>query len=154
MEPVEKFFDWITFLDFYFYILSLPQKFFARHKKSQKSIISLICEYWQKNKSSSEELSEFFGIGRNTVSRYLKKGAELKLCNNNPKEVRKNAMTKKLGKPVIIKKENKVVGKFGSCAELERQSLMLYGIKLFAAQISKCALDGKAYKGYSFQYVS
>ena len=123
-------------------------------KKSQSSIINLMCEHWQKNKSSSEELSKVFGIGRSTVSRYLKKGAELKLCDYNSKEIKRDIMTKKLGKPVIIKKENVVIGEFRSCAELERQSSTLYGVKLFAAQISKHALDGKIYKGYLFQYAS
>ena len=59
-----------------------------------------------------------------------------------------------IGKKVEVFKDNKSLGIFSSCAELERRSKKLFGVKLFNQCISDiCNGKQKHHKGFIFKYV-
>jgi hypothetical protein len=49
-----------------------------------KSMVKEVCEYWEKNDVSLNEVAEHFKIKRGTLWRYLSKGAELNWCDYVP----------------------------------------------------------------------
>ena len=58
------------------------------------------------------------------------------------------------GKPVEILKNGMSLGIFNSTNELEKQSVELFGIKLFHSAINKvCNGKQKKHKGFTFKYV-
>lgn len=124
-----------------------------------KNIIKEVCEYWnhKENWETATDLGKIFALDRHTISRYLKKGTKLGWVNYNPKEeVRKSVSKngKSNSKSVEIFKDGISLGIFESCAELERQSENLFGVKLLTSKIgSVCLGNRKHHKGFTFKYV-
>lgn len=122
-----------------------------------------VCKYWN-NKREDEtttDLGIVFKLSISTIIDYLKRGTKLGLCEYNPqKEFDKKYLKaakiakNKNGKKVMIFKDNKSLGVFDSCVELEKQSEELFGIKLLRANIA-CVCTGRRqhHKGYTFRYV-
>lgn len=130
---------------------------------ANKNIVKEVCNYWS-NKREDEtttNLMKEFKLSRDAIIKYLKKGTKLGWCNYNPKEeglkggLKGNKKVSKLNcKKVEIFKNNKSLGIFPSCAELERQSEELFGVKLLNGGISRaCTSDRKQYKGFTFKYI-
>ena len=89
--------------------------------------------------------------------KYLHIGLKLNWCNyNGENEKIKNYINFKTinGKKIEVFKNNKSLGVFPSCSELERKSEKLFGVKLLKNKISEVA-NGKRkqYKGYIFSYI-
>lgn len=62
---------------------------------------------------------------------------------------------KSTGKPVEIFKDEKSLGVFPSCCELERQSEELFGVKLLQGNISAvCRGEWNQYYGFTFRYTN
>lgn len=124
-----------------------------------KNIVKEVCEYWnhKENWETVTDLGKIFALDRHTISRYLKKGTKLGWVNYNPKEeVRKSVSKngKSNSKSVEIFKDGISLGIFESCAELERQSENLFGVKLLTSKIgSVCLGNRKHHKGFTFKYV-
>ena len=126
---------------------------------ANKNIVKEVCDYWN-NKKEHEgmlDLSKIFKIGRSTIINYLKKGAKLGWCKYDPKiEMRKSGLKsgKSKGRKVEIFKNNKSLGIFNSCNELERKSKELFQVKLLNQAICDvCNGKIKHYKGYTFKYI-
>lgn len=71
-------------------------------------------------------------------------------------KIRKNSSKngKASGKQVEIFKYGIPLGVFESCAELERQSEELFGVKLWQGNISSvCMGNRKQHKGFTFKYL-
>lgn len=124
-----------------------------------KNIVKEVCEYWnhKENWETVTDLGKIFALDRHTISRYLKKGTKLGWVNYNSKEeVRKSVSKngKSNSKSVEIFKDGISLGIFESCAELERQSEDLFGVKLLTSKIgSVCLGNRKHHKGFTFKYV-
>ena len=112
---------------------------------ANKNIIKEVCDYWN-NKREDEtttDVGKIFKLDRGTIRSYLKKGTKLGWCN----------YTANFGKKVEIFKKGKSLGIFESCAELERQSEGLFGVRIDAKNISSvCLGKRKSHKGYQFTY--
>lgn len=118
---------------------------------ANKNIVKEVCNYWNSKRDDEtiDDLSHLFKVNRVTISNYLKRGNKLGWCKYNPEEE-----SKKISKKVEIFKDNKSLGVFESCAELERQSEELFGFKLSRSGISAvCNNKLKQYKGFTFKYV-
>lgn len=116
-----------------------------------------VCDYWS-NKAENEttiDISRIFGISKSTTVTWLKQGNAMGWCKYDPKEVMKqigSSNGKKSGKKIEVFKEGELLGVYSSINELERQSESVFGIKLFASNISSvCSGKVKSYKGYSFK---
>ena len=119
---------------------------------SNKNIVKEMCEYWN-NKRSNEttgDLAKVFKLSITTIRNYLKKGNKLGWCMYDGKEERFISG----GKQVKIFKNEKSLGIFKSCSELERQSEKLFGVKLLHSAVSRvCSNKTSQYKGFTFKYV-
>ena len=127
-----------------------------------------ICEYWNNKEDweTTKDLAEIFGLCKDTISSYLKKGTELGWCNYNPKEeLRKSASIRhkknckrvavfKDGKPYLLKnKENNI---FTSCVELAELSKDLDNFNAVFTQqgiSSVCRGEQRLHRGFTFEYV-
>ena len=124
-------------------------------------MVTEVCKYWnnRKNNESTKDLSEVFSLNRSTVIEYLKKGAELNICNYNPKEeLRKSSANpnrnRYKGKKVEIFKDGISLGIFQGCSELSRKSEELFGVKLYPTSISAVCIGKRSQnKGFTFKYV-
>lgn len=56
------------------------------HKMAIKSIVNLICKLYNEGEKDTNKISQQLRISQSTVVRYLKYGAEISLCNYNPKD--------------------------------------------------------------------
>ncbi|MDC4245549.1 hypothetical protein [Clostridium perfringens] len=112
---------------------------------ANKNIVKEVCEYWNDRKDSETtgNLANVFNLSTMTIRNYLKKGTKLGWCDYDAN----------FGKKVEIFKNNKSLGIFPSCAELERQSEELFGVKLLISSISAvCNKKLKSYKDFTFKY--
>ena len=117
---------------------------------SEKSLVKEVCDYWHLHNEINNEgllikdLSYIFKINPTTISRYLKTGTKIDLCNFYSGNSRR----------VEIFKDGISLGIFKSCSELSRQSEKLFKIKLNYRSILFVANGkGKNYKGFNFRYV-
>lgn len=126
---------------------------------ANKNIVKEVCKYWnnKKDNETTKDLEKIFNLNRTSITTYLKKGTKLGWCDYNPKEELKRIVSKngKLnGKKVEIFKDDKSLGIFISCLELEVQSEVLFGVILLHQNISAvCNGKQKQYKGFTFKYV-
>lgn len=128
-------------------------------KCANSNIIKEVCEYWNNKKDgeTTGDLANMLNLNRNTIVNYLKKGTKLGWCEYDPKEEMKKSSTKvgkARGKKVEAFKSGQSLGIFSSCAELERQSEELFGVKLNNSKISSvCRGKRKQHKGFTFKYI-
>lgn len=118
-----------------------------------------VCDYWnsRSDDETTTDLANLFKLDRTSITTYLKKGNTLGWCKYDPKEEMRKVRLKVGGhnkKKVEILKDNKSLGIFESCAELERQSEELFEVKLSHSKISNvCNGKLRQYKGFTFKYV-
>lgn len=127
-----------------------------------KNIVKEVCNYWN-NKEEWETTQTIadnnkWGItSRTGIIKHLKKGTKLGWCYYNGKEEMRKSMincNKLKAKKIEIFKDGISLGIFDSAKELERQSEMLFGVKLKRSSISDvCRGRYKQYKGFTFKYV-
>lgn len=117
------------------------------------------CDLWNNSDSEvdTKAIAIIIGVSRATIVIWLKKWADLGLCSYDPTaQVYKSSsrLGKAKGKPVEIFKDDVSLGVFESCAELSRQSMDLFNVKLLKTSISDVASGKqKSCKGYKFKYV-
>ena len=129
-----------------------------------KNLVKEVCNYWKIHNNINNEnltttdLSVIFKRHRGTIKEYLQKGNKLNWCYYNEKEQlskRSKMNGKNTGKPVEVFREDVSLGIFSSCRELEKNSELLFKIKLCQSTISKIARENNGqYKGYTFKYIS
>ena len=133
--------------------------------KSNKSIVKEICDFWHLHNEINNEgltttdLITTFNLGRPCIIKYLKIGQSFGWCKYNPKEEKKktykkcgNLLRENISKKIEIFKDGISLGVFESGKELERQSEILFGVKLNQGCISKHCNRGTKYKGFNFNY--
>lgn len=130
---------------------------FKTEEFAYSNLIKIACEYKNNNSDMTvEEISELIGCSVDTTNTYLKKGSKYRWCDYDPRERQRNIASKngKLhGKQVEIFNKDISLGIFPSCAELERQSKKLFGVKLTNSVIAKvCRGELKQHKGFTFKY--
>lgn len=102
-----------------------------------------------------KDISNLTKYSTGTIRTWLKHGNKLGWCEYNIiKERQRSAIINNISKKVEIFKDGISLGVFSSCAELERQSEALFGVKLDSGNISKaCSGKRKHVKGFGFQYI-
>ena len=132
-------------------------------QESEKNLVKEVCDYWKLHNNinneglSIKDLTKIFNASKSMLLKYLHIGLKLNWCNyNGENEKIKNYINFKTinGKKIEVFKNNKSLGVFPSCSELERKSEKLFGVKLLKNKISEVA-NGKRkqYKGYIFSYI-
>jgi len=115
------------------------------------------CEIKRNNsKMTTTTIGEIMKLDKGTIRKYLIKGTKLGWCEYDKDYEKRSSLNKgriKKRKPVEIFKDGISLGIFPSCAELERQSEELFGVKLDYRNISSVCLDKvKTHKGFTFKY--
>lgn len=104
---------------------------------------------------TTTRIGEIMNLHQSTIIKYLKKGSKIwDWCHYDAKEemIKQNSKNGiSSGKPIEIFKNNISLGIFPSVLELERQSEILFGIKLKQSTISWALNKGKNHKGLTFQ---
>ena len=130
-------------------------------KFALSNLVKEVCDCWN-NKEEWEttiDIANKIKCSSVTIVKYLKKGTRLEMCNYNAKEEYKKTLFKKGIRPnnsryVEIFKDSISLGVFDSCAELERRSEDLFGVKLSKSRISEAGLGNiDIYKGFTFKYI-
>ena len=130
-------------------------------KKAQKNLVKEVCEYWNNNRQewgTTKTLAEVFGLSRDTIVDYLKKGAGLGWCEYDAKEemIKTGRLNgKSTGKRVAMYDLNRnFIMEEYSTRELARRAFKEMGIKLGQGNISEvCNGKRKHHKGYTFKYI-
>lgn len=128
------------------------------NKESLNSLVNDVCTYKNNNDSLTiGEVADNFGLDKNTIRSYYKKGNELGLCDYNKeyesKKGREKARKSKC-KSIDMFEDEKYIGRFESSYDIERKSLDLFGVKLFNTNITQvCKGIRKTYKGFTFKYI-
>ncbi|NMM62224.1 hypothetical protein HBE96_05895 [Clostridium sp. P21] len=122
------------------------------------NLVKVACDYKKNNPNmTTNDIGKIMNLSYTTISKYLKRGNSLSWCNYDvQEEITKTSIKngKANGKKVEIFKDNKSLGIFESSRELERQSLELFGVKLYQSNISiVCLGKRKQYKGYTFKKI-
>ena len=119
---------------------------------ARKNIINKICSEYERGMSIMD-LSKLNNINRNTISKYLKIGNAMGICDYDPKEeVRRSGKIR--CKSVEIFKNGNSLGVFNSINELAEQSEKLFGVKLNPNSIRHvCDGSRRSNKGFTFKYV-
>lgn len=122
------------------------------------NLVKEVCNYWNDKKEweTVKDLADMFNISYATTLTYLKNGTNLGMCYYNGKDEMINANKKRPNKKVVeVFKNDTSLGVFESCADVDRQSEKLFGIKLHKKEIAKvCRGVYKTHNGFVFKYVN
>lgn len=125
-----------------------------------RNLVKKACEIKRDNPNmTTTEIGLKLGLDRTTIIKYLKKGSDIWdwIDYDTKEEMKKSGSRngKMHGKPVeIFNKEGVSLGVFESCAELERQSEGLFGIKILREKVSEvCKGKRNHSKGFTFKYI-
>ena len=134
---------------------------------SLKSISTIIWEMWNNKKDiniSTMDLSKELNVDKSTISRYLKLGNELGICEYDIEEEKRKGLkkarksvVKRCSKPVEVFKDGVSVGVYPSASELARVSEEKLGVKLIQTAISAVCrgeYKGKQHKGFTYKYAN
>ena len=114
---------------------------------ARSNLVKEVCNYFDSNNTSTLKMQEIFGLNFNTISRYLKQGAELGWCVYNPKDYDVTKRTKRVKGVHIISGEVLI---FNSISEAGRKLRGERGMK----NISRCCRGkGKSAYGYVWEYI-
>ena len=126
---------------------------------SLSNLCKVACDYKNNNPDmTTNDIANIMRLNRKTIKGYLKKGKLLKWCIYYEKEEKRKASSKNgkaNSKPVGIFKDGIRLHILPSCRELEKQSEVLFGIKLLQSGISNVC-NGKRphHKGFTFKYIN
>jgi hypothetical protein len=109
------------------------------HKNALQSKIQEACDLWSGGIHSTKLIANKMKLGRHTITRYLKQGTQLGLCNYNTEEA-KQKNYKSLGNPVICINTGIV---YKSALEVKRQ----LKIDIYACCHDKATFAGKDTNG-------
>ena len=116
------------------------------------------CNYKNNNPNvTTIQIGEIMNLSKVTIGRYLNIGNKLNWCCYDAKEYKRKQQQKSgksNGKQIEIFKKGISLGIFPSCCELERQSEILFGVKLTSSTLSLvCNGKIKSHKGFTFMYI-
>lgn len=111
-------------------------------------------DLWNTGSFTTTELSKYMKIGR--VSPYLKIGDKYGWCVYNPYNESRNTIIRNANsnsKEVEVFKDGISLGVFKNASEISKKSEELFGVFLYACEISRVCNNTKdQYKGFVFKY--
>ena len=114
------------------------------------NLVKEVCEYWNDRQEweTTKTLAEVFGLSKNAISKYLKKGAGLGWCEYDAKKERGDKRV------AMYDSNGNFIMEEYSVGELVRRVFEEMGIKLSQGHISAvCNGKRKHHKGYTFKYI-
>ena len=140
-----------------------PKEAFYKSKiqpRLKNEDIKKITDYWNEHYNdgiTTTKMSEVFGISKNAIQRYLKKGTELGFCDYDGKKELKKSVSKNgkmSGKIVnVYDKNTKYLHTFFSNNEAAIEMTKIYNKNFYTSGIGKvCRKENKQYKDFIFRY--
>lgn len=127
------------------------------YRFAKKNTVKEVCELWNSGVKNTSDIGSIVNLHQSTVSRYLKIGNELGICEYDAKKslvISVSNNGSKNAKKVCMYNGSKKIGEFKSSKEIEKISIDKFGIKLNSEGIKRnCRGECDAYKGYIFKYV-
>lgn len=124
------------------------------------NIVKEVCEYWNNRQEwkTTKTLAEVFGLSKQAIIDYLKRGTELGWCEYDAKKemIKRGKLNGKAnGKRVAMYDlDGSFIMEEYSTKELARRFFAETGIKLDDSHISAvCLGKQKQHKGYTFKYI-
>ncbi len=112
------------------------------------SLLKSVCEYANNNPDKkTKDISEVFNLSSGTISKYIRTGIELGICNY---KLRSNKIRK-----VEVFKDGESLGIFESPIDVQRKSEKMFNVFLSNKYVSfVCNGELKQYKGFTFKYIN
>lgn len=130
---------------------------------ANRNIMREVCNFYNQHKDMTPPMiAPYFNINRVTVLDYLKRGAELGLCDYDVEKAKIEAKIKgatmagiKTSKQInVYDMNNNFIGTFSNAAKAKEFILKRYNIELNVQNIrNACRRKDKQYKGYYFEDV-
>jgi hypothetical protein len=116
------------------------------------NLIKKVCDIKRNDPNlTTTDISKQINYSQSAVYTWLIQGTKLGWCNYNPKEETSRINSK----PIEMFKNGMSIGVFKSSLDIEKQSKILFNIKLTSLYISKvCHNIMKEYNGFVFKYIS
>jgi len=131
--------------------------------RSKKSVLIEACNLWNDGIHNTMEIASELHISRSTVSKYLKSGAKLGLCEYDPYvEMQKvwdlgrtEEVQKKKCKPVAVYNTIGIVAVFESAVQLSNESKRLFGVYISRPMTtSVCNGNSKTHVGLRLEFIT
>lgn len=116
-------------------------------RKSQKSMIFDVCEYYNKFHCSIKEIANAFDLHNSTIRHYLIKGNELGLCSFKIRDTQRKPI-----RAYCISSGDSY--DFQSIVDCSAYLTKVFGCNYFGNEIGKACKTGKPYKGFIFNQTS
>lgn len=126
------------------------------------SFVKTACLLWSNGMESVNDISSYLHLSKVTIRNYLNIGKDLGLIDYDGKKISAKATSERNKvlnitrcKPIILYKDNQLVGIFRSCNVLSEQSFKLFGRTFTNTMIWRACKNDipKAY-GYVMKYIS
>ena len=115
-----------------------------------------VCEYWNNKEEweTTTTLAEVFGLSRDAIVDYLKKGTELGWCKYDAKEEMIKSGKANGKRVAMYDLDGNFIAEYPSTNELARRFFAETGIRLCVSNIRMVARgEQKQHKGYTFKYI-
>lgn len=130
---------------------------------SNSSLLVEACSLWNSGVQNTLQIALKLHVSRYTISQYLKKGVELKLCNYNPKieqskagkNVSRREFQEKKCKPVAVYDETGITNVFSSASQFSEMSYDIFGVRISRSMITNVCLGlCESSMGLTFKYIT
>ena len=130
------------------------------NERALHSVVYDICDFYNHSENKSTEyIGKIFHMSRSTISKYLKQGHVIGICDYTAELAEQQRIEKSMSihqrKIKVFDKNNMYIGNYDSIKNCSEQLQKTYGIYFDQSSITKvCRGKTKNYKGFVFQYVS
>ena len=130
------------------------------NERALHSVVYDICDFYNNSENKSTEyIGKHFHMSRSTISKYLKQGHVIGICDYTTELAEQQRIEKSMSihqrKIKVFDKNNMYIGNYDSIKNCSEQLQKTYGIYFDQSSITKvCRGKTKNYKGFVFQYVS
>ena len=124
------------------------------NKNAQKSLIIESCDLYMLKMMSINEIAKTLNICVNTTRSYLKKGAELGLCDYNAKDALRLARDKRVKIIYLLDDFDNIIHEFYGTRDCVMQIKNIYNISITRSGVKKSCQTHKPYKGFNFRFAN
>lgn len=126
-------------------------------KDALSNLLHTICQYWNDGIRHAKTIAKLLDRSWSCIHTNLKKGAEIGLCDYDPRQASMDALEKQCRdkrQPIRVLMDDHVVGVFPSLNALSRQSMNLFGVFFNPGHLSYSHRTGSLCHGYTIQDIT
>ena len=119
---------------------------------SQTGLVRRVCDLYNSGICDIIQLKNIFHLNRNTVAKYLKKGASLGFCDYTIKKSIDTGNAKKMRPVILIDNKGDIIKYFTGITTCIKEMSKIHNIDLRRTGIINSCKTHKPYKGFNFRY--